>query len=64
MTPFGRRISKTVNGQTIYYLYTDEGLIAETDAQGNIQTAYGWQPDNMYGTAPLWQANTNSSNLQ
>ncbi|CAK7039346.1 RHS repeat domain-containing protein [Saezia sanguinis] len=62
--PFGRRISKTVNGQAIYYLYTDEGLIAETDAQVNIQTAYGWQPDSMYGTAPLWQANTNSSNLQ
>ncbi|CAK7039270.1 RHS repeat domain-containing protein [Saezia sanguinis] len=62
--PFGRRISKTVNGQTTYYLYTDEGLIAEIDDQGNMLVAYGWQPGSMYGTAPLWQVNLSSNNLQ
>lgn len=55
--PLGRRISKTVNEQTTWFLYTDEGLIAELDEQGNMNVAYGWQPDTVWGTAPLWQAN-------
>ena len=54
--PFGRRISKTVNGKTTYYIYTDEGLIAELDQNGQMQVAYGWEPDSLYGTSPLWQA--------
>jgi RHS repeat-associated protein len=55
--PFGRRISKTVEGVTTWYLYSDEGLIAELNDSGQILVAYGWQPDTLYGTAPLWQAN-------
>lgn len=55
--PFVRRISKSVNGFTTYFIYTDEGLIAELDERGNIQLAYGWQPDTLWGTSPLWQAN-------
>lgn len=45
--PFGHRISKIVNGITTYFIYTDEGLLAELDEKGNIQVAYGWQPDTL-----------------
>lgn len=55
--PFGRRISKTVNGETTYYIYSSEGLIAELDQNGRMRIAYGWQPDSDWGTSPLWQAN-------
>lgn len=54
--PYGRRISKTVNGETTYYIYTDEGLIAELDNNGELIVAYGWQPDTDWGTSPLWYA--------
>lgn len=54
---FGRRISKTVNGETTYFIYTDEGLLAELDGTGNTKVAYGWKPDTEWGTSPLWQAN-------
>jgi RHS repeat-associated protein len=39
---FGRRTSKTVNGQTTYFLYDGDALIAEADANGNITHAYFW----------------------
>lgn len=60
--PYGRRISKTASGTTTYYLYTDEGLIAELDEQGNLKVAYGWQPDTVFGASPLWQANLTVGN--
>ena len=63
--PFGRRISKTVNGETTYYIYSNEGLIAELDQNGKMQVAYGWIPNTMWGTRPLWQANlSNAQNLR
>lgn len=55
--PYGRRISKTVNGETTYFIYTDEGLIAELNSNGKLKVAYGWHPDAEWGTSPLWQAN-------
>lgn len=62
---FGRRFSKTVNGVTNYFIYTDEGLIAELDDRGNLTTAYGWLPDTEWGTNPLWQASvTTNQTLQ
>jgi RHS repeat-associated protein len=51
--PFGRRISKTINTTTTYYLYSDEGLVAEADAQGNITTSYLYKTDETWGTNPL-----------
>ncbi|KQM78359.1 RHS repeat domain-containing protein [Xylophilus sp. Leaf220] len=60
--PLGRRIRKTVGtagggGEvTTWYVYSDEGLIAELDGQGVLKRSYGWVPDAMWGTAPLWQA--------
>jgi len=37
-----------------YVLYSDEGLIAEYDAQGNELRSDGWPPDATWGTNPLW----------
>lgn len=59
--PFGRRISKTVNGETTYYIYSSEGLIAELDKNGKMLLAYGWMPGSNWGTKPLWQANLNKN---
>jgi len=52
--PFGRRLWKAVGGVKTYFMYSDEGLIAEFDAQGNELRSYGWQPDSIWGTNPLW----------
>jgi|GEM_PF-1300477 len=38
----GRRISKTVNGVSTFYLYDGDALIAELDSQGNITRTYTW----------------------
>lgn len=32
---------KEVNGERTYFLYSDEGLIAELNDRGNTQVAYG-----------------------
>jgi RHS repeat-associated protein len=63
--PFGRRIKKVVSQNpsgsssvqigTTTYFYADEGLIAETDSAGNIITTYGWMPNGMWGTAPVFK---------
>ncbi|OGV43507.1 MAG: hypothetical protein A2X46_13055 [Lentisphaerae bacterium GWF2_57_35] len=50
--PFGRRIMKTVGGVTTWYLYADEGLIAEIDQAGKVVRTYGYAPD------ALWNNNT------
>ncbi|WP_275421955.1 RHS repeat-associated core domain-containing protein [Snodgrassella gandavensis] len=34
--PYGQRISKTVNGETIYYIYSSKGLLAELAANNQI----------------------------
>jgi len=64
--PFGRRISKTVGTGsgtvpvpiTTYYLYSDEGLIGEYSSSGSWQKSYGWRPNGMWGTNPLYQRNS------
>jgi RHS repeat-associated protein len=53
--PFGRRISKTVNGEITYFQYSDEGLIAEYGQSGTVIKTYGWEPENMWGSKPIWQ---------
>jgi len=55
--PFGRRIAKDVTGQGVtWFVYAEEGLLAELDANGSAKRLYGWQPDTMWGTAPLHQS--------
>jgi RHS repeat-associated protein len=52
--PFGRRLSKTTLGATTYFGYSDEGLIAEYDAEGNELRSYGYEPASEYGQRPLF----------
>ena len=54
--PLDRPISKTGNGLTTYFVYGEEGLLAELNGQGQMTQAYGWQPKGLWGTDPLWQA--------
>ncbi|PAT39052.1 RHS repeat domain-containing protein [Vandammella animalimorsus] len=64
--PKGRRIAKTTgqgSGQTTtWYVYAEEGLIAEINEQGQTQKSYGWEPDSPWGTKILWQADHGSGN--
>ncbi len=52
--PFGRRLWKEVDGERTYFLYSDEGLVAEYDDTGNELRSYGWQPNSLWTTNPLW----------
>jgi len=57
---FGWCISKTLGaeqgGQTTWFVYGAQGLLAELDANGKTAKTYGWQPGTDWGTEPLWQA--------
>ena len=68
--PFGRRIKKQIlpsplagegqgEGEVTYYLYADEGLIGEYDSAGTLKKAYGWIPDSMWSTAPIYMYENN-----
>ncbi len=59
--PFGRRIAKTTSLNTTFFLYSDEGLIAEATPTGAIATEYGWQPNNIWGTDPLYIKTTKTN---
>jgi len=63
--PFNRRVMKTVSpsplagegageGEATYYLYSDEGLTGEYGTSGALKKAYGWAPDGIWGTNPLY----------
>jgi YD repeat-containing protein len=54
---YARRLCKEVNGTRTYFIYADEGLIAEANAQGTIAKTYGYVPDSIWTTNPLWQNN-------
>ncbi len=57
--PFDQRISKELgDGKKTLYLHGEEGLLAEVDASGTVQRSYGWAPDGLYATAPLFQRTT------
>jgi RHS repeat-associated protein len=57
--PFGRRYKKelTKDGQTTvtYFLYSDEGLLAELNGAGQITAQYGFTPDGLWGTNPVYR---------
>jgi RHS repeat-associated protein len=57
--PFGRRLWKDVDGQRTYFLYADEGVVAELDATGNTIRTYGYKPDSAWGTDPIYQKSNN-----
>lgn len=53
--PFGRRLKKTTATETIYFQHGEEGLLAEYDASGNPLATYGWEPQGLWGTNPVWK---------
>ncbi len=52
--PFGRRLWKEIDGERTWFLYSDEGPVAEMDAAGNVTKSYGWQPGSTWTTDPLF----------
>ena len=50
--PFGRRLWKEVNGVRTYFVYADEGLVAEVDAAGNVIKSYGYRPGSVWTADP------------
>jgi RHS repeat-associated protein len=52
--PFGRRIRKQVGTEVTYFLYADEGVIGEYDASGSFNKGYGWRPNGIWGTDPVF----------
>lgn len=56
--PFGRRIKKQVANTTTYFIYADEGLTGEYTEQGATLKTYGWKPDGLWGTDPLYQTDS------
>src|SRR5690606_15811051 len=62
--PMGRRIRKQTQEGTTWFLYSDEGLIAELDGAGNPKRYYGWKPDGLWGTDPLWLADKQPTTWQ
>ena len=52
--PFGRRLWKEVGGVRTYFVYADEGLVAEVDAAGNVVKSYGYRPGSTWTTDPLF----------
>ena len=69
--PFGRRIAKTVKQgsqtKTTYYIYSEQGLMAEADEKGQMTKAYRFNPTTMqlglWSTDPVWQAETPNGSL-
>jgi RHS repeat-associated protein len=52
--PFGRRLWKDVGGTRTYFMYADEGLVAEFDGSGAQAKSYGYAPNSTWTTNPLF----------
>lgn len=52
--PFGRRLWKDVGGVRTYFHYADEGLVGEYESSGNQIKEYGYKPDSIWTTDPLF----------
>ena len=50
----GRRLWKDINNTRTYFLYSDEGLIGETDNTGNLIALYGYKPNSTWSTGLLF----------
>lgn len=57
--PFGRRLWKQVQNVRTYYLYAQEGLVAEADSVGSITVLYGYKPHATWGTDPVYMKRGN-----
>jgi RHS repeat-associated protein len=64
--PFGRRVSKTVyepgegSPETTWYVYKDQGLMAELDELGNAIDFYLFPPDGLWSTDPILRKSESS----
>ena len=52
--PFGRRLWKDVGGGRTYFFYAEEGLIGEYEGSGNEIKSYGYVPDSIWTTGPVF----------
>ncbi|NIV04195.1 hypothetical protein GWN26_13660, partial [Candidatus Saccharibacteria bacterium] len=52
--PFGRRVRKETADGIRYFVYAEEGLVAEVDGQGVGIRSYGFQPDGQWTTDPVF----------
>ena len=52
--PFGRRLWKESSGIRAYFFYSDEGLIGEYDVNGIEICSYGYRPDSIWMTDPIF----------
>ncbi len=48
-----RRVVKTINGQSTYFLYSAVGLYGEYDASGGLIRGYVYQPEGYFTTDPV-----------
>lgn len=53
--PFGQRLWKEVNGSKTYFLYANEGLVAEYNATGELSNSFMYVPDGFWSTEALGQ---------
>jgi RHS repeat-associated protein len=52
--PFGRRLWKEVEGERIYFFYTDEGLVGEYNSNGEEIRTYAYKPNSAWANDPLY----------
>lgn len=64
--PLGQRSSKYLpqQGRTLYFLYSEEGLVAEYDAQGSLVQEYCYDPTSTWMTQPLFTRARRADNGQ
>ncbi|MBK8971835.1 MAG: RHS repeat protein [Hahellaceae bacterium] len=53
--PMGMRVSKQTAQGIRYFLYSQEGLVAEYDASGALMQEYQYQPGGTWMTSPVFQ---------
>ncbi len=51
--PFGMRLWKEVNGKRTYFLYANEGMLAEYNHTGQLIQSYLHVPETMWGTSTI-----------
>ena len=52
--PFGRRLWKDADGVKTFFLYADEGLVGEYDENGAVIKTYGYKPNSVWTTDPVF----------
>ncbi len=52
--PFGRRTWKAVDGTKTYFIYAEEGLVAEFNDAGDLIRAYGYSPVTVNSNNPVF----------